>query len=459
MRRHDRDDDHRRDRDFDRDFDRDRAPRRRRRFPYGKNGDRRLGEDIEQGLDHLGERLDTAIEPNDPIYSEPVYKRPPAEDTSDLVLTRGRVDTYFLFLVIALCLFGAVMAYSASSVYASQYHDDSAYYIKRHILYLILSAAVTVPLVVWARPWFWRFFGVAAYGASVVLLLLVLVIGSSYDSGATRWIQIGPISIQPSEIAKMAVVLCIALVMSKYERQIANRQKFGGQFRYGVLLPMAIFGFICVLVMLEKHLSGIIIIGMVGLVTMYIGGADKKWFLWLFAAGGTAVVLVLLVSDYAMLRVTTWLNIENVDPLGSAWQTLQGLNAIGSGGFFGRGLGNSQQKYGYVSQPQNDFIFTIVCEELGFIGALLVILLFALLVWRGFRIAAKAPDKFCSIVVYGLTAKVALQTFLNIAVVTNLVPNTGISLPFFSSGGTSLFLQILEMGIILSISRYSYQKR
>ncbi len=414
---------------------------------------------VEKGVTVLEDRLETSLEANDPIYSEPVRKRPEPDATADLVLTRGRIDVYFLFIVIALCLFGAVMAYSASSVYASQAHGDSSYFVKRHIIYLIGSAAVTIPFVWKARLWFWRFFGVASYAVSVLLLLLVLVIGSSYDSGATRWIQIGPISIQPSEIAKMAVVLCIALVMSKYEKQIANRQKFGGQFRYGVLFPMAIFGFICALVMLEHHLSGIIIIGLVGLATMYIGGTDKKWFLWLFAAGGTAVVLVLLVSDYAMLRITTWINIENVDPLGSAWQTLQGLNAIGSGGFFGRGLGNSQQKYGYVSQPQNDFIFTIVCEELGFVGALAVVLLFGLLVWRGFRIAAKAPDKFSSIVVYGLMTKVALQTILNIGVVTNLLPNTGISLPFFSSGGTSLLLQIFEMGIVLSISRYSHQKR
>ena len=428
------------------------------RYTLNKEGAKRLGEDVEQGLNVLGDRLDTAIEPNDPIYTEPVHKKPPVEDT-ERVLTRGPVDYYFLFIVIALCLFGAVMAFSASSVYAAQYHDDPAYYVKRHIIYLVLAAAVTTPFVLKARPWFWRFFGVASYAGSVVLLLLVLIIGSSYGSGATRWIQLGPISVQPSEIAKMAVILCIALIMSKYERQIQNRQKFGGQFRYGVLYPMIVFGFICALVMLEHHLSGIIIIGLMGLVTMYIGGTDKKWFLWLFAIGGTAVVLVLLVSDYAMLRVTTWLNIENVDPLGSAWQTLQGLNAIGSGGFFGRGLGNSQQKYGYVSQPQNDFIFTIVCEELGFIGALAVVLLFGLLVWRGFRIAAKAPDKFTSIVVYGLIAKIALQAILNIAVVTNSIPNTGIALPFFSSGGTSLILQIFEMGIILSISRYSYQKR
>ena len=440
-------------------INKDAVKKQLKRYTFNKAGVKNLGEDVGHGLDALSDRVDKTMEKSDPIYSEPVYKKEKPADTTDLVLTRGPIDYSFLLIVVALCLFGAMMAFSASSVYAAQYHDDSAYYVKRHLIYLVLAAALTVPFVWKARPWFWRFFGVFSYVASVLLLLLVLLIGSSYGSGATRWIQLGPISIQPSEIAKMAVVLCIALIMSKYERQIASHQKFGGQFVYGVLYPMIVFGFICALVMLEHHLSGIIIIGLMGLVTMYIGGTDKKWFLWLFAIGGTAVVLVLLVSDYAMLRVTTWLNIENVDPLGSAWQTLQGLNAIGSGGFFGRGLGNSQQKYGYVSQPQNDFIFTIVCEELGFVGALAVVLLFGLLVWRGFRIAAKAPDKFTSIVVYGLIAKVALQAILNIAVVTNSIPNTGIALPFFSSGGTSLILQIFEMGIILSISRYSYQKR
>ena len=440
-------------------MDKDRVKKQLKRYTPNKDGARHLSEDVGHGLDTFSDFVDRKTEKNDPIYSEPVYKKEKTEPAEDLVLTQGHIDYSFLLIVIALCLFGALMAFSASSVYAAQYHDDSAYYIKRHILYLILATAVTVPFVWKARPWFWRFFGVASYALSVVLLLLVLIIGSSYGSGATRWIQLGPISVQPSEIAKMAVILCIALIMSKYERQINARQRFGGQFVYGVLYPMIVFGFICGLVMLEHHLSGIIIIGLMGLVTMYIGGTDKKWFLYLIAIGVTAVILVLLVSDYAMLRVTTWLNIENVDPLGSAWQTLQGLNAIGSGGFFGRGLGNSQQKYGYVSQPQNDFIFTIVCEELGFVGALAVILLFGLLVWRGFRIASKAPDKFTSIVVYGLTCKVALQAILNIAVVTNSVPNTGIALPFFSSGGTSLILQIFEMGIILSISRYSYQKR
>jgi cell division protein FtsW len=262
----------------------------------------------------------------------------------------------------------------------------------------------------------------------------------------------------------MAVVLVIALLMSKHEDKIRNQQKFSGHFCYGVLYPMLVFGFICVLVLLEKHLSGIIIIALLGLVVMYLGGTRGYWFGIIFGLMAVALALLLILAkplhyEHALVRFDTWLNIDTVDPLGPAWQTLQGLYAIGSGGFFGKGLGNSDQKYGYVSQPQNDFIFTIICEELGFIGALAVILLFVLLLWRGFRIASKAPDKFCSLAVYGLVVKAALQAALNIAVVTNSMPNTGVSLPFFSSGGTSLILQIFEMGIVLNISGYSYQKR
>ncbi len=437
---------------------RDRDPNKKG-FSFGNVG-KKLDKTLDRlgrKADRVGDRLDEKMAENDPIFTQPIHA--PAEESQPRVLVKGSIDLPFLFIVIALSVFGAVMAYSASSVYADQYHGDSAYYVRRHIIYLLVGIAAAVPFVLKARPWFWRMFGVAAYAVSVLMLLLVLIIGSSYGSGATRWIQIGPVSVQPSEIAKMAVILVIALVMTKYEKQLKNDQKFGGHFRYGVLLPMLIFGGICVLVMLEKHLSGIIIIGLLGLTTMYLGGTKGKYFLWIIGICMAGVLVVLLFSSYAQARVTTWLFIDKVDPLGSAWQTLQGLNAIGSGGFFGKGLGNSQQKYGYVSQPQNDFIFTIICEELGFIGAVCIVVLFGFLVWRGFRIAAKAPDKFCSIVVYGLIIKVALQTILNIAVVTNSMPNTGISLPFFSSGGTSLILQLFEMGIILAISRYSYQKR
>ena len=325
-------------------------------------------------------------------------------------------------------------------------------------MFAALAIIGTVPFIMFARPWFWRLFGVCSYAMSVILLLLVLLIGSE-GGGAQRWIAIGPITIQPSEVAKMAVVLALALYMSKYEKRIKSDVPGNNSFRYGVINPALIFGFICMLVALEKHISGLMIIGMLGIAVMFMGGTRLKYIFLIVGAIAVAGVLLILVSDYARDRVTTWLFLEKADPLGSAWQTWQGLYAIGSGGLFGKGLGNSLQKFGYVSEPQNDFIFTIICEELGFFGALLVVLLFGLLVWRGFKIASKAPDKFSSLVVYGLTFKVALQTILNIAVVTNSMPNTGISLPFFSSGGTSLAVQIFEMGIILSISRYSMQKR
>jgi cell division protein FtsW len=353
---------------------------------------------------------------------------------------------------------GAVMAYSASNFYGEKYMGDSLYYFKRHVIFLVVAVLFTAVFVIYARPWFWRVFGVVIYAAAAVLLLAVLVVGRT-GGGAQRWIEIGPLTIQPSEIAKLAVVMLLALIMSKYEKKIELSQRFGGHFRYGVLYPGLAIALICGLVMLEKHLSGLIIIGVLGLTIMYIGGTGKKWMGLICAAGAVAVVLVLLVSDYAMERVTTWLFIKQADPRGSAWQTLQGMYAIGSGGLFGVGLGNGRQKYGYVSEPQNDFIFTVICEELGFFGALFVITLFVLLLWRGYKIAAKCPDKFSSLVVYGLTTKIALQTLLNIAVVTNSMPNTGISLPFFSSGGTALMIQIFEMGIILSLSRYSYVKK
>lgn len=374
------------------------------------------------------------------------------------LMAKGSIDMWFMLIVVALLCFGAVMSFSASAIYAKQHYGESTYFLWRYIMFAAIAIIGTVPFIMFARPWFWRLFGVCSYAMSVVLLLLVLLIGSE-GGGAQRWIAIGPITIQPSEVAKMAVVLTLALYMSKYEKRIKSDMPGNTSFRYGVINPAIIFGFICMLVALEKHISGLMIIGMLGIAVMFMGGTRLKYIFLIIGAIAVAGVLLILVSDYAQDRVTTWLFLEKADPLGSAWQTWQGLYAIGSGGLFGKGLGNSLQKFGYVSEPQNDFIFTIICEELGFFGALLVVLLFGLLVWRGFKIAAKAPDKFSSLVVYGLTFKVALQTILNIAVVTNSMPNTGISLPFFSSGGTSLAVQIFEMGIILSISRYSMQKR
>ncbi len=410
---------------------------------------------IVRGTEKLNNIFEKSLEENDPIYLEPIHK---TEEKEEKVLKCGGIDVYFLLIVIALASFGAVMSYSASFYTAELETGDSLYYITRHIGYMLLAVIGTVPFVILARPSFWRMFSMAAYIGSIILLLAVLVIGTS-GGGANRWIQIGPITLQPSEIAKVAVVMFLALIMSKYEKKIELSQKFKGHFRYGILYPLLVIGSLCGLVMLEKHLSGLIIIGLLGLCVMFLGGADKKWLLIICALGALAVGLVLLVSDYAMERVTTWLFLENADPRGSAWQTWQGLYAIGSGGIFGVGLGNSRLKFGYVSEPQNDFIFTIVCEELGFFGAALVIILFALLLWRGYKIASRAPDKFTSLVAYGLVTHIALQAVLNIAVVTNSMPNTGIALPFFSSGGNAQMIQVFEMGIVLSISRFSYVKK
>ena len=391
----------------------------------------------------------------DALLDEPLHTEGPKKK---LPLVQGSVDMTFLLIVVALVLYGIIMAYSASSIYGVQHKGDSLYYIKRHLMFVAIAVAVTVPFVLQSRPWFWRLFGICTYGASIFLLLLVLVFGAS-EGEAQRWIAIGPITIQPSEIAKLGVVMMLALLMTKYQKKVMSNHRFGGNFRYGVLLPGACMGVVVLLVAAEKHISGVMIIAMIGAVVMFMGGTKMKWLLLLagiVALGGIALVAF---SSYADTRIQLWLNIDQMDPLGEAWQTLQGLYAIGSGGLFGLGLGNSRQKFGYVSEPQNDFIFTIVCEELGFFGAITVLLLFVLLVWRGFQIAAKAPDKFSALVVYGIVFKTALQAALNIAVVTNSMPNTGISLPFFSSGGTALAIQIFEMGIVLNISRFSYVEK
>ena len=381
-----------------------------------------------------------------------------AQSTKTVILSRSGIDMPFLIYVIVLLCFGAVTSFSASSVYAEQKYGDPYYFIIRYLGFAIAAIICCVPFVMLATPAFWRKFGIFAYGGSIILLLLVPILGKD-AGGAQRWLDLGFITVQPSEIAKMAVVMMLALYMSAYSKQIGAHGRGAKSFRYGVVYPVLIFGTVCLLVALEKHISGLMIIGMIGITVMYIGGTRFKWILMILVAIAAAGCALILVSEYAQERVDTWINIDKVDPLGSAWQTLQGLYAIGSGGIFGVGLGNSKQKYGYVSQPQNDFIFTIICEELGFFGAAAVILLFALVVIRGFKIASRAPDAYSSMLVFGLCFKMALQTVMNIAVVTNSMPNTGISLPFFSSGGTSLALQIFEMGIILSISRYSKLKK
>ena len=383
------------------------------------------------------------------------------EDEGKRVIYRNSIDMRFLVYVILLLCFGSVMMYSATYITADQRFDDSSYFISRYLLFSIAAIAITIPFIIYARPWFWKCFGTVAYLGSAFLLLLVLLpipgIRGEFN-GAQRWIDLGFITIQPSEIAKTGVIMMLAFYMSKYDKKIINDRDINSEFKYGVFYPAFIFGVICVLIMLEKHISGLMIVGIIGIAIMYMGGTRTKWIFMIVGAVGVAGCLLILFSDYAQTRVSSWINIE-ADPLGAGYQTLQGLYAIGSGGLFGVGLGNSRQKYGYILEVQNDFVFTIICEELGFIGAAFLIILFALVVIRGFKIAARAPDKYTSLLVSGLIFKLALQVAMNIAVVTNSMPNTGISLPFFSAGGTALALQIFEMGIILSVSRFSTVKK
>ena len=401
-------------------------------------------------------RLMRRRDQRDAIYHEPIHPETPRERA---LPKKGSIDIPFLLITAALVLFGCVMIYSASSVFAVQHHDEKTYFIARHLVFLLLAIAATAVVVAFCTPYFWKDFSYVLFAISVVLLILVLLIGSDLNSGAKRWLDFKVITIQPSEIAKMALVLALARFMSSHENRILYERQNRDNLRYGVLYPGIMIAVIVLLVAAEKHISGVMIMGMLGLSVMFLGGTRLRWIFCIVGVIACLFLILVAVSDYAQTRVETWLKIEEADPLGAAWQTLQGLMAIGSGGVFGVGLGNSRQKFGFVSQPQNDFIFTIICEELGFVGALLVIALFIAFVWRGFYIARHAPDKCSALIVYGLTFKVALQVILNIAVVTNSMPNTGISLPFFSYGGTSLLLQIFEVGIILSISRYASHKK
>ncbi len=395
------------------------------------------------------------------------------ESEGEVIKVTSGVDRIMLVLILILICFGSVMVFSASYADAQSRYNDSYYFIKRQIVFVgigILVMCITMNL-----PYkFFRFWAVPSYIVTLGLLVVVLAMGL-VGGGAQRWIGIGSLTFQPSELAKLTLVLMLAWYYTTFQDQTKykswklisnNPQKrkgerklwFRANFTYGIFVPGCIILAVVVLVALEKHLSGIIIIGLIGLIVMFASGCNAAILSGIMGAAGSAVVAFALLTDYTKRRIDIWLSPEAY-PLDGGWQTLQGMNAIGSGGLFGLGLGGSRQKYSYVSQPQNDFIFTIVCEELGFIGAVAVILLFAVFVWRGYVIAMRAPDSFSGIVAFGITTKVAIQVLLNIAVVTNSIPNTGISLPFFSYGGSSLVMQFLELGILLSISRCSFQRR
>ena len=356
-----------------------------------------------------------------------------------------RVDTTFLILLLLLLTVGLGMLYSASSAqsqYDTGYTISTRYLQKQAACALVGLAAMVVlsriPTEVWYRmAW-------PLYGVSIVLLLMVLLFGQSVN-GARRWINIAGLQFQPSEIAKFTMILLFARLT--WEFGTASRE-----FRYGVLgFGGALLG-ILVPLALEKHLSAIMLMGMVAVVMMFVAGTHPKWLLAGFCVAVAFVVVYISFMGYAGDRVSAWLHPE-ADPSDTGYQILQSLYAIGSGGVLGLGLGKSRQKYLYLPFQYNDYIFAIICEEVGLFGALLIILLFIALILRGYWIALRSPDRFSVVLAAGLTTLIAVQTVLNLGVVTNLLPSTGISLPFFSYGGTALAVNLGEMGILLGISR------
>lgn len=358
----------------------------------------------------------------------------------------GGIDLVFLILVLCLLTFGLIMLASASYVSALNRYGDSYHYIKRQLIFALMGVAVMLVI-----PRFdyhvLRRVSLIFLAVTVVLLILVLIPGIGVEhNGARRWLNFG-IEFQPSELAKLAIII----VFSSYMAANYKRMK---EFKVGILMPAAVLLLVCGLVAVETHVSGAILIFCIGVVMMFVGGVNLPWFLSIGGVGALALAGFAWLTPYAKGRIETWLHPE-LDPTGDGFQTLQSLYAIGSGGLLGLGLGESIQKHLYIPEPQNDYIFAIVCEELGFVGAAMVMVLFVLLVWRGFVIAYHAKDKFGSLLVVGIVSRLAIQTILNIAVVTNSLPPTGISLPFFSYGGTSLIILLVEMGIVLAVSRHS----
>ncbi len=360
--------------------------------------------------------------------------------------SRGKMDVTFLSFVLILLTIGLVMLFSASYAYSLEYYANSYKFIIRQSLFA--GAGVLAMLFTSRIDYhFWRKFAWIIFFAVLGMLLILLILPPMVQGmDVKRWLVIGPINFQPSELAKFAIVLLFSSLIAGNYKNIKN-------FSFIAFL-LGILAVTCGLIVLEPHLSATILVFFIGVVLLIVGGLPKKYIIGGIGAGvaGVAGLILSGAVSYGSDRVKFWLD-PWADPSGKGFQTIQSLLAIGSGGILGRGIGQSRQKYLWVPEPHNDFIFSIVCEELGLIGAAVIILLFCLLVWRGFTIAMHAPDKFGSLLALGLTFQVGLQAMLNIWVVTNTIPNTGISLPFFSYGGTSLLILLAEMGIVLSVSR------
>ena len=356
---------------------------------------------------------------------------------------REPLDVPFLLLVLILLTLGVIMLLSSS--YARAYYSDqpATLYFSRQLLFAIFGLALMfflafIPVRLYKR------YSMTVLFMSIALLILVLIIGT-VSNGSRRWIDLGAFTIQPSEIAKLGVILSFSYMACAYKKKMKT-------LRFGVVPFAIVILIIGILLILEPHLSATIIIVLVGSTIMFLGGTKPKWFIFGFIFAVVFVGVYINYIGYASDRFTAWQDpFKNSSDKG--YQIAQSLIAIGSGGLNGLGFGNSRQKYLYLPEEHNDYIFSIICEELGYIGAVTILVLFALLIIRGFWLAMHCTDRYEFLVCSGITMLLAVETFLNVAVVTNLIPSTGVSLPFFSYGGTALLLQLAEMGIILSISK------
>lgn len=368
------------------------------------------------------------------------------------------MDYSLLFIVLFLLGFGLIMVYSTSSYEANLDYGDSAFYLKKQLFATILG--LIAMMVVANIPYhFWERFAVIGYIVSVVLILLIIPFGRE-SHGAKRWLQIGPLSLQPAEVAKLAMILFLASMVCTMGKQIRSRKGFW----MVMLVPMPIA--LMLWRITENVSSAVIVVGIAALM-LFVSCPDYKRFilLGLGAIAGAALIVFIIVQSAASRtdqtgsiggfrgeRILAWLDPEAYAS-GKGFQTIQALYAIGSGGVLGKGLGASMQKLGFLPEAQNDMIFSIICEELGLFGGFAVIIMFLMLIWRFMVIANNAPDLFGALLVVGVLGHIAIQVILNVAVVTNTIPNTGISLPFISYGGSSVMFLLIEIGLVLSVAR------
>lgn len=360
------------------------------------------------------------------------------------------IDLPFLITILVLLVIGLIMMFSASYPVAYYNNGDSFYFLKRQILFAVIGVTAMMGIS-YIDYHILHKMAYVFLGLSYFALILVLVLPS--EQGVHRWIGVGGYGIQASEFSKFAIVLFLAHWGSLYYEKMNT-------IKYGVMPAVIVFVSTALLLVLEPHYSGIVIVLLLTITMLFLAGIKTSW---LGVAALVAVVAFLIawatgILSYAMTRMEGWgqaLEYTTEKMWQTTWQTRNSLYAIGSGGLFGLGLGNSRQKYLYLPEPQNDFIFAIVCEELGLVGAIVILLIFAILVWRGISLSLRAPDRFGRLLGIGLTSQIGIQVILNICVITDWLPNTGISLPFFSYGGSSLVVLLAQMGVVLSISRHS----